>query len=419
MIALTLVEMLMLVELSRRIRVVSTAHLVLLYILASQFCFFFADAFDYTGGNVVGIYAHVYDNELGIALYFALFGLFYAATFGLRLSDADEVYSNAISAIRAVAAYQFVLFVPLMLAIAIDAMALDMSMVLSNGQYLLLGTADALVHQNALTEFLRDLFPVVSLVVVFMFFSNLFAGRLGWAVLWLPSALWSLVFFAASASRLLAVLFFVAAILAFILLRSSRIVIVPALLGLVMFSLMMVLAGRGGGEFGLLAIPTMASSVFMGGDWSGADYVFNLFQGIFVTMDGLAVPADFTDQYRLLSLSPLPSFLDGFDAVLATDEIRLHDYVPMSAIAEVIHFGPAYMLVFFGVLAMVVRQTMLVSLSNGVMYLLFTPFVFSLFVSANAYPARNVFRQLVLVLIALVVVRLFTIRRGASQGALA
>ena len=76
----------------------------------------------------------------------------------------------------------------------------------------------------------------------------------------------------------------------------------------------------------------------------------NIFEGIFVTAEYFSQQLTYQDSYKILSLMPTVSLIDGFTAVQKRFEIKLFDpYVPNSAVTEVLSFGAGYALVFFSV----------------------------------------------------------------------
>lgn len=124
----------------------------------------------------------------------------------------------------------------------------------------------------------------------------------------------------------------------------------------------------------------------------------NMGQGVFATGDSLLLNANHNYAYRLLSFSPFPSWIDGFDELLKCCEIRVNEFVPMSAIAEAVSFGYMYSLVFFVTLYYSLRVNARLMLKRlDIVSLVLNISLFVIFVSANAYPMRNVFRQLLLV----------------------
>ena len=73
----------------------------------------------------------------------------------------------------------------------------------------------------------------------------------------------------------------------------------------------------------------------------------NIFQGAQGFANALLIMPDYSDQYKLLSFSPLVSALDGFDHIRYLDEIRINRYVPISALSQIWHFGMTYTVIFF------------------------------------------------------------------------
>ncbi|MBB3771011.1 hypothetical protein FHS55_001606 [Angulomicrobium tetraedrale] len=415
------VELIMLAELMVRIRLLTSAHLILMYIILSQIVFWSADWLGYEE-LVDGLpSSFLYFTTEGVLFYFAFFILFYLSTVGIKIKNITKIVDDIRNSINSARSIQYYIFIFCVSFIIIDFIAIDKDVLWKNYRYLFIGGGESLIYSNPITRIAHSTTPILAIVSVFGFFSNLFGRNFRWAMLWFVPALWMVAYATASASRLSAMLMFVPIVLGIVMLRRGRL-LVGIVFGLAaVMELGAALWGRGNLEFGISAIPTMLGGALSEGlDLS--DYSLNLFQGIFVTSDSLMIGGNFSDRYSLLSMSPFPSFIDGFNNILESDQIRLHLFVPMSALAEVILFGWPYAVVFFGIFAYTVRLSIRLSRKNGVLYILFTPYVFLLFVIANAYPTRNVFRQLVYVLILSVIASLFVgwlgRRKQAAPGGL-
>ena len=139
----------------------------------------------------------------------------------------------------------------------------------------------------------------------------------------------------------------------------------------------------------------------------------NLFQGAVATSDGLLVAGNFSDRYRWLSLSPLPSFVDGFDQIRASDQISLHSFCPMSGVTEVIRFGPlfwAIMIAEYTAMVVTINSRFVISRA-GLLPVLCVNLLFTVFtISGFTYPLRNVLRPMVYACIALVLFAFFSKR---------
>ncbi|MFC0284302.1 GumC family protein [Camelimonas abortus] len=116
------------------------------------------------------------------------------------------------------------------------------------------------------------------------------------------------------------------------------------------------LAGRGLGAHGLASLPELPALLAGVAGW-GPRAATNLAEGVFAVAAGLgewrnAAPGVrfFPDDYVWLSLSPLPSALDGFSEALGA-QVRLHEYAPMPGYVELLWFGPPPAAAFLFILA--------------------------------------------------------------------
>ncbi len=120
--------------------------------------------------------------------------------------------------------------------------------------------------------------------------------------------------------------------------RQKRVIIGISLL-FVIYAILNELIGRGSPVQGLSGLPLVFVSIFCGNIWSLiSTLLLNVCEGIFVIAEGLSVHPVYKPLYAWLSLSPLPSFLDGFSSINTQMETRLSIYVPMSWIVELISF---------------------------------------------------------------------------------
>lgn len=226
------------------------------------------------------------------------------------------------------------------------------------------------------------------------------------ALLALSAWLFWFVFYLSAGSRLTAIMFFSLFAIQFLLSRGRM-----ALMHLVVgffgaFIIMMIaLATRASGEFGISHFFD-ALSFFSGKvAWDFAIFSWlNFMQGIFITSDGIIYEQYFKNEYKLLSFSPLPSFIDSFDEVRKGAQIMLHKSVPMSGISEIYHFGALYFLFYICVLVFILRTAHKAFRSKSYYLTAFANFyIFIMFVVMNGYAVRNSFRQTLLAYAVLVI----------------
>jgi hypothetical protein len=84
--------------------------------------------------------------------------------------------------------------------------------------------------------------------------------------------------------------------------------------------------------------------------------VSNIFMGGSVFAEGYIMRAEYNSIYKILSFSPFPSFIDGFNQIRENEEIRITEFAPLNAYAEVYGFGWFYLLAFIIFYAAFTRQ---------------------------------------------------------------
>jgi hypothetical protein len=118
--------------------------------------------------------------------------------------------------------------------------------------------------------------------------------------------------------------------------------------------------------------------------------LFNNFGGVFVLAESMSrVHVIYPWKYKLLSFSPFPSMIDGFNSVRHAEE-RIMATGPFSNFAELYHFGPLYVVGFliflFAVLYMVTRWWR--RYRGGFAFVVCAPMYYAIF-SMHYYPLRH------------------------------
>jgi hypothetical protein len=111
-------------------------------------------------------------------------------------------------------------------------------------------------------------------------------------------------------------------------------------------------------------------------------------QGAFVLAESLILTPDLPTIYKVLSFSPLPSFIDGYSALLPI-QVRLSLYVPMSGVAETIHFGPIYIVTAGMILALAARLNIKISNYNQLLFTLSNFLIMCGIYGSFSYSART------------------------------
>jgi len=184
-------------------------------------------------------------------------------------------------------------------------------------------------------------------------------------------------------------------------------------LGVAALSISIAVYGRGTSYQGICALPDDLGVVFTDGSpWS--ELAGQIAQGAVVFAEALQLNPAFSIRYTLLSFSPFPTFIDGFQSVLFTDQVRLHDYVPMSGLAELFFFGLPFIIAAVLVVVCAARLTMMVSRQNKMIFIL-NNFLLTLGVyGCFCYPLRTGFR-FVWLSITLSIGSILFIRRASAR----
>ena len=218
-------------------------------------------------------------------------------------------------------------------------------------------------------------------------------------------------FYLSAGSRLAAVMFFSLFAIQFLLSRG-RMALVYLIIGFFgAFAIMMIaLATRASGEYGVSNFFN-AISYFSGKvAWDFAIFSWvNFMQGIFITSDGILYDQFYPIEYKLLSFSPLPSFIDSFDQIRQGAQVMIYKTVPMGGIAEVYHFGILYFIFYLCALILILRTAHKSFKTKHYYLTAFANFyIFIMFIIMNSYAVRNSFRQTLVAFAVIVTAGLLT-----------
>lgn len=406
-------ELLMFAETARRLHLASAALMTFGYIIVAQ-TFFLYSSFTFSGSSFAAgsLGTFYYSPAFGILFYGALYAFIYAATFGVQ-QDKSLNYQR-LSEIK-LKKISKILYLLMLLTLVIRMGTIDFGVLWSNNTYLLIGSSEGMRIGGAIPELAKSSLGLLGVLVAALATANYLKGNSGAAILGFLMVVPSLLISLASASRSSGMIF-VAIAISLLLFGSSprhRLVAVAAFcICVLMF--VTALHGRSTGTFGIAAIPTHFTLSDAARDvpiWR--IFIGSVVQGIFVTTDSIRLDAEFSDIYKILSFSPFPSSIDGFESIRTSHQVRLHRYVPMSAIGEVYHFGLLYILIYGLTLFLLYRGNAKLDASKTPVKLLATSvFITLFFIVAQAYPMRNTYRQL---LIALLLLNYETIFRPARR----
>lgn len=360
----------------------------------------------------------LYDNFGGILTYFYLFILAYSSTIFISIKTTRQDSDTYGAIFRAFQQYAPITLVITTIASLTYMLSRNFSVLWYNQQYLMLASDEAIVSENPLSDLVGSTASIFGMASALGFALSLASRRplltLGFL---LPLTIFQIMALA-GASRVAALYPFIIVAVSATMLSRWRLTVSAVFACLTLAALAMALVGRGNGEFGISTIPQNFVGIFDNAGASMFASFRNLAQGIYITMGGTIMPPNHSELYKLLSISPLPSSIDGFDLIRRTEEIRIHDFVPMSAVTEVMLFGWGYMLFVGGVLWLGLRLN-LVAFKHGHFLIgsATSLWLFLIFVQANAYPLRNTFRQEVIAILILVATLMWAHVKEARQAA--
>lgn len=396
------VEISLLFEMRRRLNAFSAGALICTYIIVAQVFFLYKSIFFDDSRFSAGSFGTFYFRpEFGIAIYFAIFFLVYASSLGVRQRHWGEFPKfRDIPMKRATK----VLYAITAMSLALRLFSIDWGALWENHVYLYLNSFDVLVWKDPISRINRSLYGMLSAITGALATYHYVCGRKKMALIGVLLFSPVIVFEIIRSSRSAAVPLF--AVMIVLLVFGNRFRHRLAALGVLLLIgifLISAIYGRAQGNFGLSSFFQQFGWISNAGDMPILDYTLgSVSQGIFVTADSISLDATFSERYKILSFSPFPSSLDGFREILETDQVRLHAYVPMSAVGEAFHFGTPYLEFFALFLMFLIRQNARLSVpEQPIIFLITSVMLVAFFIAAQTYPIRNVFKQFLIILLLL------------------
>lgn len=121
--------------------------------------------------------------------------------------------------------------------------------------------------------------------------------------------------------------------------------------------------------------------------------IANLAEGFVNFANSVLLHASFAPSYKLLSFSPFPSFVDGFNQLLDVEEVRVNAFVPMGSFGEAYHFGFVFFLLYLAIIFWSLVMSHRVYAAGSRFFGLLIAVVFAWnFMYSFGYPLRNVVR---------------------------
>jgi hypothetical protein len=177
-------------------------------------------------------------------------------------------------------------------------------------------------------------------------------------------------------------------------LRGRRVVLIASF-AFAVSCLACALVGRGMAIHGISSIPATIEATAANGIEGNTSLVLtNFTEGIFVTAEGFTINHLYPLSYKVLSLSPLPSLIDGFASIQPRFAIRLSPYVPVGGISEALNFGYIYILAIVVIYYVSVRLNLYFVKRYPVFFLVCNFLIFFSLYHISDYALRNALKYL-------------------------
>lgn len=335
-----------------------------------------------------------------IALAFALLSAFYTSSLiGLKRISSSATIRD-IERVRISSEIIWAITFVLLARQIIDLFVYDWSVIWRNGLYLSMTDPDYLRSSSGLIRVANQLATPSAVVAAFISVYSLARRHYAAGAILLILFTWHVFFFLAAHSRAATLILAASALAVFVFTRHRNIAIFVA--GLALFSLVSALAGRSSGHHGLSSIAEIMGNI-ASRDQNVVDIVqftiLNFFEGVFTFSEHFARSVYFAPEYKNLSLSPLPSFIDGFANIREANESKLFIVVPRGALDEILQFGFVHSVVYFSTQFFAIRLSLISSRRTSSVAALTANFLLfaNLFIQM-AYPVRTIFRVYLVVI---------------------
>jgi len=331
-------------------------------------------------------YAFIYHLRSTLLMFAAIFFALTLCIPKTRISIADQIGTIVVrdvvlwSIVFAVAAADIYLFTQF-----------DWDVLWSNRAYLTMAGDSVLREPQVFSRLLVQVHPLLGVAVIAACVYAYNTRRFAVLATGILFALWHLLFAIASHSRYVVAYLLIASLLTAILSRRYRFATLLAVLGIL--AQISVLEGRNSGHHGFSSLSEFVPNMLAYLDHTPTGAISNFFEGTFSTSEYFARTFNYATIYKVLSLSPMVSAVDGFGTIREAYELRLHQYVPVSAVTEVLSFGVGYAAIFFAVELLAGKLSAdLMSKRPGIVPLMLNATVFLGSYLQFAYTTRSVFR---------------------------
>jgi hypothetical protein len=420
MILALMVELGLLLEMRRRLQGFNAPEVLCWFFFLSQIVYlngdtFFPSSIDETPWATFSFIDHP---EKLFYYYCSFFLILYGSTVGYRkISASRKDFSKIIKQISdQIGKFEIPAMLVVGVGLGVQLLTLRWDVAWFNHEYLLMNSADGYRTSQKIGLLIE------SVAVNSVYISAIFLARrisvkgTGQPYFWLACYLWIFAFQLASSSRGAAAA--IAILLIFVaVISEKRRTFLLLFLGLALVdAYASALSARSFGNLGLSQIPNNLLLPFTSqAGLSVTELIGNFFTGAFVTGDGLAYSPSFSPTFKMLSLSPFPSFIDGFTNHI-DETAMLSPFVPMSSFAEVVHYGFVYFCVFWGAVFVTSRKLISARVKLGLFYYFACAFEALSIIEASTYPTRNTFRQIIyLYFIAIAIVEVVNSREEKKR----
>ena len=396
-------QLALILEMRRRLRGFNPPEAASWFLLLSEIIYLNGDFFFGATHATApwATYSYLNHPERLIIYYTCAVVMFSASTIGVRQLNTSigELRQSMLVIMQKVVVFEPFLAGLVLTLIAMQMAVLHWDIILNNNTYLLIASAEATKVGKPFGSLLQSGVGYSAIISAMFLAVSVNRRFSAYSFAWLAAFGWQLTLAVSGCSRSGAMILSIFIIFSSLFAQRSHPLRQTLLALCAVWLYCSALAGRGLGEFGLTALPGILAAPLQleGEQW--INMLSSIFQGAFITGDGLDYTADFNPIYKMLSFSPFPSAIDNFSTYLALYEIRLSAFVPMGAQAEVIFFGPAYTALFWGTLFFLCRTLIQNKRYIGIFYYFSTTFFLVTFMSSGAYQTRNVYRTFILLLI--------------------
>lgn len=277
------------------------------------------------------------------------------------------------------------------------AVNLNWSIAWSNSEYMLMNTYGRAVSGGEIPDFLIQILKPMSIFT--MCVAGYLAGqrqRLAFLAI-MPIAAFSLIYQMGDHTRAAAALVVAFTLAHFAVSARKSALITGGLVSIYLINY--ALFGRSQQAHGIASIP---STILVPGAivWNNSlNTILNIAEGVFTTSEMFVFNVNYGTWYKLLSFSPFPSFIDGFDRVRLENYVGLSSAATTSAFMESYAFGLPYfcfLVIFQTFIGFLIAKRLLV---NGGVFNFVANIMMMIAVYLEfTYPVRNIFRLFILAL---------------------